>query len=198
MVKTISSLDAAKVSGLKGPDFLHAIISAYSKETGTQFTRVIRDRKVTYNLTQEDLAELRECGSLISNCEELFEHTQKQASQYIKDVVEAIKGRNEFVPDKERYPISLYYLYEIVGITGTFNNWAKAAMHRYGIKDFLEGDTLLFRAYKTNRNIRGVFLTEDKALEILSDYEDKIKINDATFSTKISDGTRVILKRLNR
>jgi hypothetical protein len=198
MTKTVNSWDVSNASGFKNSDFLHAIISAYSKETGTQFTRVIRDRKVTYDLTQEDLAELRECGSLIADCEEQFGLAQQQPTQYLNDVVEAIALRKEFIPDRQNYPISLFYVYEIIGLTTSFNVWAKATMQRYNIKDSLEGDTILYRAHKTTKNIRGVFITESKALEILSDYEDKIKVNDATFSTKVSDGTRAILKELNK
>ena len=62
MVKTINSLVISNASGFKNPDFLHGIISVYTKETGAQFAKVTKDRKVTYDLTQEDLTELIDVG----------------------------------------------------------------------------------------------------------------------------------------
>ena len=197
-MKTITSWDMAKDSGFKTPDLIHSLISAYTRETGVQFTKIMRDRKVMYMLTQEDVAELREIGSLMSDCSGLFSGapTKKPPSQYVLDIIEAIKAREEFVPDRISYPISLYYLYETVSVTGTFNVWAQSAMRRYGITDYIVGETKVVRLYKNTREVPGVFVTEEKAADILSDYEDRIKNSDLSFSVSISDGTKELLRRL--
>ena len=104
-----------------------------------------------------------------STCPPPPEHTPKAEAALTR-----VLDRKEYIPDRENYPVSLYYVWEELKDKPAFDNWQKKVFRHHKIKDYIEGVSRHSDRRGRMWEKWGAFVKADVGMAILKEHEEML------------------------